>query len=426
MTKNSVSVLLTGSEVLDGRVQDTNANFIASQLANRGLKLAHFLACDDSIEDIERCLSFLSAESKYVIISGGIGPTSDDLTRESVAQFLGRNLVLDESILTPLKKRYEERKRTFHPSNTKQALFPEGATVIPNTRGTAAGFFADHRTNDLKTRFCIVPGVPYEMEKMFIDSILPEIVAELGTGAVVSKLGFRVFGIAESVVGASIKALGIPSSIFVSYRAAFPEIHVLLKTEGDPGALIDWHTKAVDAVGADAVYTQNFEKPLDEVVSDLLKEKNISVAVAESCTSGGIGQALGRYAGASAFLRGGAIVYTPEAKIRQLGVAAQTIETHEIVSREVAVEMAKGVREKFSSSIAVSITGALGPTGGTQRSPIGTFYIGLDSEQKSRGYHFFMPLARAQLNTYAVWSALDVIRRTLLNFPIIEHSYDGK
>ena len=213
--------------------------------------------------------------------------------------------------------------------------------------------------------------------------------------------------------------MGVPDEIFVSYRAAFPEIHVVLKGTSD--ALVqEWSARAQKTVGLEFVITTDLTKGLDEVVGELLKEKSLSVAVAESCTGGGIGQALTRIAGASAYFKGGDIVYTPEAKCARLGVSPATIATFEVVSAEVVREMAIGARKNFNSTYGLSITGALGPTGGTEKSPVGTFFLGIATESSAHAYQFFLLQERSRIARYAVWQALEVLRRTILGLPIEE------
>ncbi len=417
-----ISVLLTGSEVLDGRVQDTNANYIAKRFADVGLTLQNFLACDDQLGTIAECIDYLLGNARFLIISGGIGPTTDDLTREAVSEYTQKELVLDEEVLAALKARYEARKRVFDPTNTKQALFPKGALPIKNPVGTAAGFefTFTHKDGNSRTLY-ILPGVPVELRRMFEDSVLPDIQAKSGIKDTLRKSPFVVFGVPESVVGQKVVATQLPDSVVVSYRAAFPEVHVILKSNDQKIPLDALAERAMDSIGKEWIVSREVSVGVVKAVHELLTKEKLTISVAESCTGGGLGSLLTDTSGSSAYFLGGMITYSNEAKIELLGVAPDTLKKHGAVSYECAKEMASQVRTRLKSDVALSITGIAGPQGGTPAHPVGTFYVGFASAKRVEAYRFFFSSDRTRTREYEAYTALDVLRRNILELPIREH-----
>ncbi len=419
--RNRVALLITGSEIMDGRVHDSNAHYAARRFSETGLHLQHILACDDRRSSIAQAIDFLLGDADIVLISGGIGPTTDDQTREAVAEYSGRELILDETVLTQLKENYQRRRHSFDQSNTKQALFPAGSQPIPNPRGTAAGISLKLNTSDGHPGLLFVlPGVPHEFVEMFEQSVLPAMVKELALKNEYRKRGFRVFGLPESVVGSRIVACGLPQDIEVSYRAAFPEVHIALKTTNQDAALDDlWHA-AINAVGIEYVVSRDVAIGLEHTLHELLVECKVTLSVAESCTAGMLGAALTQSGGASAFFIGGELSYANSVKEKRLGVYSTTLETHGAVSYDTAREMAAGARAIYGSTYALSISGIAGPGGGLANKPVGTFFVGLSSPEGTSSYHFFFAGDRSHIRQFAVYSAMDVLRRALLGLKVHE------
>ena len=415
MPQPAIAILTIGSELLDGRVQDTNANFAARKFAEQGLRVSHFLSCDDRLTDIDAALQYLTAGCDLIVISGGLGPTTDDLTREAVAAFDGLELVMDPALLSALQERYRQRQRTFDPSNAKQASRPQGATAVPNPIGTAAGF-------DLKTkhgkRLISLPGVPQEFELMFNAYALPLSAKLFVTATPKRSVIFKVFGLPESTVGERVAALNIPHSISVSYRACFPEIHVKLSGEISAEDLKELQTSAITAVGADAVYSCEPESTLDSTLHALLLERKLTVAVAESCTAGLLGYLLTNGAGSSRFFLGGVQTYSNQLKQSLLEVPESMLAQHGAVSHEVARAMAAGARQNLGSDVALSVTGIAGPDGGTPEKPVGTFFVGLAEAQTVRSFAHHFPFSRERVRIYAAHTAMDTLRRHLLGLKI--------
>jgi nicotinamide-nucleotide amidase len=405
--EKSVSILTIGSEILDGRVQDTNSQFIATELSKFGIKLNRILTCDDDLNEITSSLTFLAKQSSFIIVSGGLGPTTDDLTREGIALWAEKALIKNEDSLKRLEVLYAKRQRVLDPSNHKQALFPEDASIIDNHVGTAEGFSL-FKNNTL---IFSVPGVPKELKPMFQDSILPILQKECNTTPI-ERRSFRVFGLPESNVGSIIKGLNLTSDLFVSYRASFPEIHIVIKgkdkTEVDAAI-----GKAKHAVGNEFIFIEDQELGLPETVGHILLSKNKTIAVAESCTGGLLGSYLTRLAGSSSFFLGGYITYANERKINDLLVPSEILSTYGAVSEKCAIAMAVGARQKTGADIALSITGIAGPEGGSDEKPVGTFYIGIATDKENSASKNFFLSDRTAIRKFAAYKALDTLRRAL-------------
>lgn len=410
----TVSVLLIGSELLDGRVQDTNARFACEQIADRGGTVRRVLVIDDDPVEIVDSMRRLCRDSELLLISGGLGPTSDDCTREALAELIGRPLQLNNELLEGLKRRYAERKRAFDPQNSKQALIPEGAEIIPNSVGTAAGIAAKVVMPAGERELICLPGVPREFEPMFLEHVLPRVMG--GEAELYSRLGFKLFGLPESTVGRRVEALSLPPQLTVSYRAKFPEVHLRLKSAGNTEALHDAYRALVEHFGA-FVFCDSLQGAIEERVIELLRGAGKSLAVAESCTGGILSAMLTNVPGSSEVFKGGIVSYANSVKSELLGVGSETLSGPGAVSPQCAVQMAKGARRACGSDVALALTGIAGPAGGSAEKPVGTVFIALADELESRCYQLYFPAERDRVRRYAAAAALDLLRRKLCRLP---------
>lgn len=424
--KICASILSTGSEVLEGRVTDTNSVFLLERLAELGLPVEHVLSCADEMGSILQSLNFLAARSLIIIVSGGLGPTADDLTREAVAEFAGLELELNESLAQQLEKLYQAKGRVFDEVNKKQAYVPKGAVVIPNRLGTAPGFSCAVKGADGITRHVIaLSGVPFELKSMFDEAVLPFIIKEIlppAGGFGFEKRSLRVFGLPESTVAKRIQESSLPPEVIVSYRAVFPAVDVVLKVPRGPSAaeVIQHSLECVEeAVGRDYIFADDVNRPFEGVLHDLLLEKRLTIAVAESCTGGLVGALLTNMPGSSAYFVGGVVSYSNHIKTKLLGVAETVLQEHGAVSFETAELMAQGVRNSFSSDLGLAVTGIAGPEGGSAEKPVGTFFIGFCDKNESIAYKCFFSSTRERIRKYSAYAALDVVRRKLLRRPIV-------
>ncbi|MCI5065320.1 competence/damage-inducible protein A [bacterium] len=413
-----VAILSIGSEVVDGRIVNTNAAWLAQQLLSAGFLPSLITSCRDIPEEILDTLTFLSQHAPFIITSGGLGPTTDDLTRQSIASFVGRELILSEEELGRLKSRFRKRGRKFDHANSIQVHFPEGSTVIPNPSGTAPGFITELKDGTL---LYSLPGVPRELREMTTATVLPHLLHQsLGQLLVPRSKVFHLFGIPESEAGKKISHLELPQTITVGYRPHFPELEVRLETtesiDSDP--LPDARTKLRSQL-QQFIFSENRESSIPLVVHHLLLDQEKTIAVAESCTGGLLGKLLTNEPGSSKHFQGGFLTYTNALKRSLLGVREETLAQYGAVSPQTAQEMAVGARNKISCDIALSITGIAGPDGGTEEKPVGLFYVGLASEGYTTTLKFIIPSTREYIRRYAAYAALDSVRRFLLGLPYL-------
>lgn len=423
-----ISMLLTGSELIDGRLRDSNSFFVAKFLFDRGQRLERIMVCDDKHADIVDSLKVLATKSDIIITSGGLGPTTGDKTREAIASFLGVELHSDEDSLERIKKFFRDRNRPYTSNNDKQALIPESGAVLHNSFGTAACFSAPFNTErESKGILFALPGVPRELENLIPEQVLPAVAAYFSLGDIESispclhKL--RIFGLGESTIGSRVVESKPGNQVEVSYRASFPEVQVLFRGIDKDVTQEQVETvaaKACGLIGHDCIFSNGNDLSLVEVVSSLLHETSTTIALAESCTGGMLGELLTCRAGSSEYFLGSIVTYSNKLKADLLGVSPMDLEKYGAVSAEVAVSMARQARIKASAKLAVSITGIAGPSGGSQEKPVGTCFLAIADSQGELSCKIFFPGSRQRVREYASYAALELVRRRLLNIPIVE------
>jgi nicotinamide-nucleotide amidase len=425
-----VSILITGSEILDGRVPDTNSHLIIDRFSQAGFSLRHTLSCGDDPAAITSSLSFLLASSDAVIVSGGMGPTSDDLTREVLAAMGGVGLELRQGALNELMALYASRGRTYDRANDKQAMFPVGSVAVKNPVGTAPGFLIELPSGTSRKPVVALPGVPGELRAMLDASVLQLLAEKLlprealtaeGKPKALAKRQLRVFGLPESVVGSKVLESKPPSEVIISYRAAFPEVHVILKAPSADydGAVLDAAAaRAREALGPEYVISESLELSMDQVVHSLLQVNSATISTAESCTGGMLGELFTSMPGSSETFLGGMVTYGNQSKMQLLGVSPHSLEKYGAVSFQVAAELAEGAKRAFGSAYALSTTGIAGPGGGSEEKPVGTFFIGIATPSGVTSYKCFFPTGRQRVRRYATYTAADICRRALLSLPV--------
>lgn len=381
-------ILSTGDELITGRVVDTNSSYIADKLYGLGLEVVAILKVGDARERLLWALRHGLELGDLVIGTGGLGPTTDDLTTEVVAEQFDRSLKMDEGVAAALKRRFESRGVEMTPNNLKQALFPDGADIIPNPMGTAPGF----RVVTEGQKYLIwLSGVPREMEVMLKESVLPWIAQERKNAGAILACTFKIHGLTESKLGDILKPILISEEIRLSYRAHYPDLSLRLTVKSGAGRekkFSELRAEIRELVGS-YIYAEGDES-LEEIVGKLLLKKRWTLGVAESCTGGYIGHRITRVPGSSAYFKSSAVTYSNESKIRFLGVEKNTLEKYGAVSRETALEMAEGIKRQAEADIGLSVTGVAGPSGGSLEKPVGTVWIGLacDQESDARLFHF--------------------------------------
>lgn len=411
------AILSTGDELTTGRIVDSNASWIADKLFEIGVDVACVITVGDYPERLEWAWKQALEKGDVIISTGGIGPTADDLTSETVARVLGVPLVEHAESAERIRRWFEATGRAMPLNNLKQALMPRGAELVPNALGTAPGYRVAHGGRDL----VVLPGVPREMKPMVEEIVLPWLRSQRG-GDVYLARTFQTFGVTESGLDELVAGVVDPAEGRVSFRASFPEVSVRVVVHGEP-ALARERLQVVGdrlraAIGA-GCYGEG-AVTLEETVGTLLRERGLTVATAESCTGGLVAHRLTNVPGSSAYVRGGVVAYADDAKQRLLGVASTTLASHGAVSEEAAAEMAAGARQSFGADIAVSTTGIAGPDGGTPEKPVGTVCLGLSSADETLAARYQFWGTRDWVKLLASQVALEWIRRHVLGLPVRE------
>jgi nicotinamide-nucleotide amidase len=405
------AVLCIGTELTRGELVDTNGPWLAAALTDIGFEVVEKATVDDDQGRIIAAVKRLATFASVVVCTGGLGPTTDDLTSEAVAEALGVTLERHEPSLDHIRRKLEKLGRTVSPSNAKQADFPRGAEILANPIGTAPGFQVELGG----ALFYFMPGVPREMTRMFEEQVVPRIRPRAPNESFQIRL--RTFGLPESVVGERLAGVeeAFPG-VTIGYRATFPEIEVkVLAREKRGGSndvardLCQRATAEVRARLADVVYGEGHDT-FAGVVGRALRARGFTLAIAESCTGGLVGHMVTREPGASDFLLVDAVTYANSAKTRLLGVGEDVLRGHGAVSAEVAAAMAEGVRRVSDADVALSLTGVAGPSGGTAEKPVGTVYIAVASAKGTVVKHRLFPGERLQIQTLAAYAGLHLVR----------------
>ncbi len=409
------AVITIGDELLSGRVADTNSSHITRELEAIGLDTAYHATVGDDIEKIRTILRFSLEQCRAVIITGGLGPTGDDLTREAVAEGLGRKLVFSEPIADMIRQRFHWMERRMAESNLRQAYMVEGAEVIDPVMGTAPGLILALPGGKL---VAMIPGVPAEMREMLTRAVLPAL-REMGDRGPVRLQGiFRVLGSTESEVAERVeKALAGRDGLRLAYLASFSGIEVRVTAiAGDElearARLEDAEKRIRDELKLMVAASGN--ESVEDVIGEMLRERGLTLALAESYTGGLVGEMVTRVPGSSDYFLGSIVSYDNEAKRELLGVRREVLATRGAVSAEAATAMAQGARRAFGSDLALSFTGIAGPGGGTPEKPVGTVYIGLAAEGIEAARKLMLPMAREAVRNISATLALALLRVYLL------------
>jgi nicotinamide-nucleotide amidase len=415
----TAEIIAVGSELLGSTRVDTNSLFLADRLSSLGIELRAKSVVGDDRRRLGDILRGALGRADLVILTGGLGPTDDDLTREVVADTLGLPLHEVPEIVTQFDKRFAARGLRMPHVNRRQAMVPQGATVLANPRGTAPGLAIEHEGRVI----VLLPGPPREMQPMFDELSASTLAARTG-GSRIHKETLFVAGRGESHVEE------IAQPIYSRWTAETPaiettilavpgqvELHLMLRSTGGAVAATRLSTaraELVAALGKDVFSTDG--RSMEEVVGSLLRDRGLTIAAAESCTGGLLMSRLTDVAGSSDYVLGGAVAYSNALKTTLAGVPPSLIEAHGAVSEPVAVALADGVRERTGASLGVGITGIAGPAGGTPQKPVGTVVIALSGsavDTRVRAFAFFG--GRPQVKFQATQAALDMVRRALLS-----------
>ncbi len=421
-----VELINTGSELMLGRVLNTHQQWLCSELADLGYVVARQVAVADSGPDIELAVREALARADLIIATGGLGPTSDDLTRDLVAQLLGKELREDATVLAHIQHFSEARKRPMPQRTRVQAMVPKGALVLPNPHGTAPGLAMELRPNPFRpggaaSWLIMLPGPPRELRPMFADSVKALLNKELPPERLLICRTLRTTGIGESAVQQKIGERLAPLvkiGLDVGYCARPGQVDVRLAASGSEGEQLVREAEALVRARLGPRIFGSKNEELEAIVIRSLTERKQTLAVAESCTGGCISNRLTNVPGASAVLLAGLVTYSNEAKQKFLGVRAETLAAHGAVSEAAAREMAEGARHQTQAHFALSVTGIAGPGGGTAEKPVGTVFIGLAGAFETVVEHNLNPYDRETFKQVTSQQALDLLRRKVLAFRI--------
>ncbi len=412
-----VEVLCTGDELLTGLTVDTNSPYFMERLLPYGEQVVRTTVVGDVREEILEALRTLSARADVVLVSGGLGPTADDLTAECAAEAAGVPLVESAEALAALQARFARRGILLTSNNRRQAQVPRGAEVVLNPNGSAPMFVL--RLN--RATLFFLPGVPREYRALVDREVLPRLQRLRGERVDSTFLAFRLLrtvGLPESHLDAKVAPVAAAHGhVTFGFRTQAPENHLKLmakgRTQSEADSALAEAEKASRAVLGSYVYGQDGEQ-YPEVVGALLLRHKATVALAESCTGGRIADLLTSVPGASAWFPGGAVVYANAMKEAWVGVQKKTLLAHGAVSEEVAREMAEGVRGAAQATFGLSVTGIAGPTGGTPEKPVGTVFTALAGPTLTRVQKHQLPGDREQVRTFSAAAALEMLRLALL------------
>ena len=408
-----VEIISVGTEILLGDIVNTNTQFLAKELAYIGIEVYRQEVIGDNEDRLLGILEEALKRSDMVITTGGLGPTKDDLTKETACKFFNMDLELHEESLKALEEYFSRMGRKIVESNYKQVYFPKEAIVLPNPNGTAPGAILEKNNKYI----VILPGPPKEMKPMYLNYVKPYLIKK-GDGIIESKV-IRVLGIGESMAAEKLKKFienGVNPTVAPYAKEEDVIFRITAKAESEEEALnlIEPVKNQVKEILGEDVYGEGEDTTIEKVVGDLLIKNNLKISTAESCTGGMIASRLVSISGISDVFLEGAVTYANEAKVRTLNVKEETLKKYGAVSEETAREMAEGMAKRTGSDIAVVTTGIAGPGGGTEEKPVGLVYIGLYYKGEVFVYKNVFNGNRQAVRTKATVRALDIVRRKIM------------
>lgn len=411
-------ILTIGDEVMRGEIVDTNKSFLADRLLGLDIETHFQTSVRDDPPAMIDAFKRAASRSQIALVSGGLGPTRDDLTTDALAEAFGLELILDEASLERIRSLFHAHGREMTENNVSQARFPEGAEILPNPLGTAPGFSIAQGM----TRFFCLPGVPNEMTRMMDEQVMPRIEAARGEGPAVRARLLRTFGMGESTLDDELKDIAASGDVSLGFRTSFPDNYLRplarAATAEQAEATLDRICDTIRERLGPLIYGEG-EQTLEAVVGQMLAERGMTIAVAESCTGGLIATRITNNPGSSAYFAGGVVAYSNASKSDLLGVPAAALEEHGAVSDPVIRAMAEGVRERFGVDIGIATTGISGPDGGTASKPVGLIHIALAREGAVYADSFVFRMERTRHRLLTSQIALDWIRRTLLGVELV-------
>lgn len=412
----TAEIITIGDEILIGQIVDTNSAFIAKEFNKIGVSIRQITSVQDSREHLLESFAFAKAHSDIVIITGGLGPTNDDITKHILCEFTNDSLVENAEVLkhiTHIFKTYI--KRPMLPGNRSQAMVPSKAEVLTNKFGTAPGMWLEKDG----TVFISLPGVPYEMKGLISNEVIPRIKERFDLPFIMHKT-LLTFGMGESMIAQRLESFeaNLPKDISLAYLPSLGSVRLRLSSKGVSKERvlknIERQVAVLQPLIEDVFVGFEEEGAYEQVIANLFVENSKTLAIAESCTGGALVQKFTQHPGASQYLKGSSVTYATESKIGVLGVQKRTIDEHSVVSEGVAIEMATRVRELYKSDIGISTTGNAGPSKGDADAPVGTVYVGIATDKGVVAHKFTMGTNRTRVIGKTVNKCLELLQEEIL------------
>ena len=409
-----VEIITIGDEILIGQIVDTNSAWMAKELNAIGLGIIQITSISDNKEAILSTIHAAGKRAQVVLITGGLGPTKDDITKATLMEYFGGEPVFSEAQYTEVEKLFKSFGREVSAINRKQAEVPSSCRILVNSRGTAPGMWFEKD----ETFFISMPGVPYEMKWLMESQVIPELKSRLTLPAIEHKT-FLTQGVGESMLSEWIETWenNLPAHIRLAYLPSPGMVRLRLSARGEDAlnltADLNSQAKGLYELIGEHIYGEG-DISFAEVIQELFIEQKLSLSTAESCTGGNIAHLLTEVAGSSAYFKGGAVTYSTELKMNVLDVSEETIKQYGEVSEEVVIEMAKGARLKFASDYSIAVTGIAGPDGGSEQMPVGSVWIAIGTPNGVIAKLHRFSTNRSRNIIMASLSALKMLRRSIL------------
>ncbi|RDY57655.1 competence/damage-inducible protein A [Flagellimonas nanhaiensis] len=411
-------IITIGDEILIGQIVDTNSAFIAKELNKIGVSVYQITSVQDDHDHIWNALEEAGKRSSVVIITGGLGPTKDDITKKTLCEFMGDHLVMDAMVMEHIEELFKKYISTpISDLNREQALVPSKATVLHNAYGSAPGLWMKNGN----TAYVSLPGVPFEMKNLILKSVLPKIIEDYDRPYIVHRT-IMTYGLGESAIAEKIEEWenNLPPFIKLAYLPNLGKVRLRLTAKGTDKELlingIDTATKQLYPLIGDIIYGVEEDESIENQIAKMLTRKKMTLATAESFTGGKIAEQLTAIPGASNYFKGSVVTYATETKMKLLGVPKGLIEKHSVVSEEVAKAMALNAKNLLNTDFAIATTGNAGPTKGDSDMEVGTIYIGISTPEHTFAQQFVMGKHRERIVQKSVHKALELLLKEILNF----------
>ena len=408
----NIGILTIGNELTSGRIADTNTSYLAREFHVRGWDVPVSMAVGDEAGAIGEALDFILERSDAVVVTGGLGPTADDITTECIAKYCGLPLYLDEAVLQTIRERFASRGLRWTDNNAKQAMFPQGAAPLRNPVGTAWGYALKRGEKVI----VVVPGVPMEVKRMTPEVLVPLFEQKAGKTYILTKT-IKLFGLAEALIDSALADLPLAgTTVSLGFYPRFPENHLVLTARSADRARAEADLALIGKGVVERLSRNIFgydEDTLEGMIGALLTEKKLTISIAESLTGGLIADRITNVPGSSAYFERGIVAYSNRSKTELLGVPEEVIREHGAVSRETAVLIAEGVRKTSGADVGLATTGIAGPSGGTGAKPVGTVFIAVSDGTRTVCRDFAFKWERRRIKEITTQWALELTRRFL-------------